>query len=227
MSSEARQRRRLDPLALHVADDQRDAIVDADRVIEVAAHIVGTRGREVAAGELQSRQREQRVGQQAALERSEPLRASDDDRGRTERPAGAVCRFVEQSAGRARRARIRRHRATPSASSSLSRGRHSDKGAVDSGAILSRPAPCDRARAMQRARHPTFDLVGDPVRVELTDERVGQLVEKRSRIGASALPVQLRCQLIDALLEVSDPRLVERCDAVVFLQVLPSSRVGY
>ena len=69
---------------------------------------------------------------------------------------------------------------------------------------------------MQRSRDPALDLVGDPFRIELTDQSVRQVIEERRGVGLAAPCIQLGRQLIDALLEIGDPGLVERCDSVLF-----------
>ena len=96
MAGQARQRRRFDTLALDVADDQRDAILDTDGVVEVAAHVVCTRGRQVTAGELQSRHGSSASGSRLRSSVPNTWERPTDFHRRGQRTPAPVRRFVEQ-----------------------------------------------------------------------------------------------------------------------------------
>jgi hypothetical protein len=70
VADETGERRRLDPLAAHVTDDDAPSlVVDAEGVVEVAAHEAGVLRRPVPGRQHRSRWRHQPLREQAALQR--------------------------------------------------------------------------------------------------------------------------------------------------------------
>jgi DNA topoisomerase-1 len=90
VASKARQRRGFDAFALHIADDERGRVPDADGVVEVAAQVVRALRRHVALCQLQARDRQQRVRKQALLQRAHGVRLARNALGGIERTTDAV-----------------------------------------------------------------------------------------------------------------------------------------
>ena len=215
MAGEARERRGFDALALHVADDQCHPVVASHGVVEITTDVVAAGRGQVAARELEPRQRKERVGEQAAFEGVEDLRAAGDREGGAERSADACRHLIEHLV--LRRAQVAAADADPTDLFAGGVERHAAREWLSGVRVATeRRVAEDHTRAADRSADGSLGFVHDAIGVELADQCVRQLVDGRARGRARTLVFQIDGEIFDAMREVGDPRVIQ-CGETILL----------